>query len=76
MSTNIDNIRDLWGGELEGLKIKSPEALRELPEGSGVIICNTYYREIEEQLRCMGIENIGYFNDEYIPFILTGWCGI
>ncbi len=62
-----DNNRDLWGGELEGLKIKSPEALRELPEGSGVIICNTYYREIEEQLRCMEIENIGYFNDEYMP---------
>ncbi len=32
-----------------------------------MVICNIYYREIEAQLRDMEIENIGYFNDEYMP---------
>lgn len=62
-----DNNPKLWDTEFEGLKIKSPEKLRNLPENSGVIICNIFYREIAAQLRLMGIENIGYFNDEYMP---------
>ncbi|MDE7267404.1 MAG: sugar phosphate isomerase/epimerase [Lachnospiraceae bacterium] len=62
-----DNNSKLWNTEFEGLKVKSPEELRSLPENSGVIICNIFYREIEEQLRGMGIKNIGYFNDEYMP---------
>lgn len=62
-----DNNPKLWGTEFEGLKIKSPEALRNLPQDCGVIICNIFYREIEAQLRSMGITNIGYFNDEYMP---------
>ena len=32
-----------------------------------VLICNIYYREIEAQLRELGVENIGFFNDEYMP---------
>ena len=47
--------------------LKNPEILRELPKDCCVVICNIYYREIEVQLREMGIENIGYFNDEYMP---------
>lgn len=62
-----DNNCKLWDTEFEGLKVKSPEELKNLPENSGVIICNIFYREIEEQLREMGIKNIGYFNDEYMP---------
>lgn len=62
-----DNNPKLWDTEFEGLKIKSPEALKDLPENSGVIICNIFYREIEAQLRLMGIKQIGYFNDEYMP---------
>lgn len=62
-----DNNPKLWGAEFEGLEIKAPETLKNLPENSGVIICNIFYREIEAQLRAMGIENIGYFNDEYMP---------
>lgn len=62
-----DNNSKLWGTEFCGLEVKSPEALKELPEDCGVFICNIYYREIEEQLRAMGIErNIEYFNDEYM----------
>lgn len=62
-----DNNPKLWDTDFEGLKVKSPEALKSLPQNSGVIICNIFYREIEEQLRGMGIENMGYFNDEYMP---------
>lgn len=62
-----DNNPKLWNTELEGLEVKAPEELKNLPENCGVIICNIFYREIEEQLRAMGIENIGYFNDEYMP---------
>ena len=57
-----------WGTEFCGLEVKPPESLRELPEDCAVFICNIYYREIEEQLREMGIRNpVEYFNDEYMP---------
>ena len=49
------------------MEVKSPEALKNLPEDCGIFICNIYYREIEEQLRALGVErNIEYFNDEYM----------
>ncbi len=48
--------------------VKDPESLRGLPENCAVFICNIYYREIEEQLRKMGVANpIEFFNDEYMP---------
>lgn len=62
-----DNNPKLWDTEFEGLIVRNPEALRDLPEDCGVYICNIYYREIETQLREMGIKNIEYFNDEYMP---------
>lgn len=62
-----DNNAKLWGTELEGLEIKNPEELKNLPADCGVIICNIFYREIEAQLRSMGVEQIGYFSDEYMP---------
>ncbi len=62
-----DNNQKVWGTEFCGLEVKSPEALKEVPEGCGIFICNIYYREIEQQLRDMGIENIEFFNDEYMP---------
>lgn len=62
-----DNNPKLWDTEFEGLTVKNPEELKKLPDNCGVIICNIFYREIEAQLRSMGIENIGYFNDEYMP---------
>ena len=62
-----DNNSNLWGMEFCGLEVKSPEALKNLPEDCGIFICNIYYREIEEQLRALGVErNIEYFNDEYM----------
>lgn len=63
-----DNNQDLWGTVFCGLEVKSPESLRELPEGCAIFICNIYYREIEQQLRKMGIQNpVEFFNDEYMP---------
>ncbi len=66
-----DNNPDLWGTEICGLEVKPPEALKDLPENCGIFICNIYYREIEAQLREMGIhKNIEYFNDDYMPPVL------
>ena len=62
-----DNNPQLWGTKVCGLHIKSPEALQKLPKDCGVIICNVFYKEIAEQLKVMGIKNIGSFNDEYLP---------
>lgn len=63
-----DNNKKLWGTSVYGLEVKSPEALLSLPEDCAIYICNIYYREIEQQLREMGVTNeIEYFNDEYLP---------
>lgn len=63
-----DNNSSLWGEEFCGLTIKDPKALLEIPEDCVIYICNVYYREIDAQLREMGIKNpIEYFNDEYLP---------
>ena len=63
-----DNNSNVWGNEFCGLIIHNPEDLKFLPEGCAVFICNTYYDEIEQQLRDMGIKNpIERFNDEFMP---------
>lgn len=62
-----DNNRSIWGTEFCGLGVRSPDSLLELPEDCGIFICNIYYREIEKQLNGMGIKNIEFFNDEYMP---------
>lgn len=62
-----DNNKEIWGTSFCGLEVKPPEALKELPSNCGVLICNIYYREIEKQLQEMGISQIAFFNDEYMP---------
>lgn len=63
-----DNDKRRWGEQFEGLEIKPPETLKELPSECAIIICNIYYKEIRQQLRDMNIQNpIEYFNDEYMP---------
>lgn len=62
-----DNNSTMWGTEFCGLEVKSPDSLLKLPEDCGIFICNIYYREIEKQLYEMGIRNIEFFNDEYMP---------
>lgn len=69
-----DNNPKLWATEICGLEVRKPEALKKLPEGCGIFICNIYYREIEAQLREMGIhKNIEYFNDKYKPLVWPDW---
>ena len=63
-----DNNSGLWDTEFCGLKVRAPEALKELPQDCVIFICNIYYREIEAQIKQMGIKNrIEFFNDEYMP---------
>lgn len=63
-----DNDKNRWGEWFEGLEIKPPDALRELAPDCAIFICNIYYKEIENQIRRMGLCNpIEYFNDEYMP---------
>lgn len=62
-----DNNSARWGEIFCGLEIKNPEVLRHLPDDVCVFICNVYYREIEAQLRELGVKNIAFFNDEYMP---------
>lgn len=63
-----DNDAKIWGTEAYGLRVESPEALKELPAGCAIFICNMYYEEIEKQLRQMGLQNpIERFSDEIPP---------
>ncbi len=63
-----DNNSALWGQTFEGLEIKNPKELLNLPKDTAIIICNVFYREIESQLREMGVQNrVLFFNDEYMP---------
>lgn len=63
-----DNNKALWGTQFEGLTVKNPEELRNIPSDCAILICNLYYEEIKEQLRQMNLPNpIEFFNDEYMP---------
>lgn len=63
-----DNDSRIWGTNFCGLEVKSPDSLKTLPGDCAIFICNIYYREIERQLKDMGIKNnIEFFNDEYMP---------
>lgn len=67
-----DNNSKLWGTEFEGLSVHDPKDLKNLEEDVTIFICNTYYREIDAQLKEMGVTNpILYFNDEYMPSFHT-----
>ena len=62
-----DNNSKLWGTSFCGLEVKNPEELLKLSDDTGVFICNLFYREIKEQLISMGVNNIEFFSDEYLP---------
>lgn len=68
-----DNNPAAWGGTVCGLTVKNPEELRRLPADCAIFICNIYYREIEAQLREMGIKNpVEYFSDECLSHMYAG----
>ncbi len=61
-----DNNQSRWGSEFCGLTIEPPQKLMDLPEDTGIFICNEYYTEIREQLESMGVKSsIEYFSDRY-----------
>ena len=63
-----DNNSKIWGQTFEGLEIKNPEEIKLLPEDVAIFICNTYYDEIEAQLKSYGLNNpIERYNDEFLP---------
>ncbi|MCR4909258.1 MAG: hypothetical protein K5985_10555 [Lachnospiraceae bacterium] len=54
----VDNNSKLWGERKEGIEIRPPEAILEIPpEKRNVWICNIHFPEIKEQLKEMGIES-------------------
>ncbi len=67
-----DNNSSIWGTKFCGLEVKNPEELKKLSEDCGVYICNIYYREIEQQLKDLGVKNIEFFNDEYLSSYYEG----
>lgn len=67
----VDNDRGKWGSEKKGIRIKGPQdLLRILPEKLCLIICSVYYRQIEEQLKSMGIDEYRVYVQEK-DWILT-----
>ncbi|WP_188399484.1 LicD family protein [Sporomusa sp. GT1] len=61
----VDNDRAKWGTEKQGLVIKAPqELLRISSENLCLIICSMHYRQIEEQLREIGISEYRIYIQE------------
>lgn len=53
----VDNNSSKWGGCLEGIEIKSPDAIFNIEEDRRIIICIKQYMAIVKQLNSMGIDD-------------------
>lgn len=54
----VDNDENKWGRKRQGIEIKNPKAILEIPESKRhLIICSFYYKEIQKQLEEMGIKD-------------------
>ncbi len=59
----VDNKKEKWGQELEGISIRSPELLRELKNGEyKVIICIKSYLSVMKQLDEMGVGDYSIYD--------------
>lgn len=61
----VDNDKGKWGTKRQNINIKNPKEILNIPEEKRrVIICSVYYREIEEQLKQMGIKDYKIYVQE------------
>jgi len=61
----VDNDKEKWGGRRQGLEIRGPGDIANIPENKRhLIICSVYYREIERQLQRMGISRYKIYVQE------------
>lgn len=59
----VDNNREKWGQEMEGISIQSPEILNTLQSGEyKVLICIKNYLSVMKQLECMGITEYSIYD--------------
>ncbi len=62
----VDNDKNKWGSEIDGVSINSPDILRSISEEKlHLIICNNYFREIGTQLKRMGIKKYYIYTDNF-----------
>ncbi|GFI17278.1 glycerol-3-phosphate cytidylyltransferase [Lachnospiraceae bacterium] len=62
----LENDSSWWGKELLGISIASPDSIVGEQDAYKVIICISDYKPLFEQLKRMGVENIGIYDAEYI----------
>jgi prephenate dehydrogenase len=61
----VDNDKAKWGTKRQGITIKNPDDILKIPEEKRrVIICSVYYKQIEEQLKKMGITDYRIYVQE------------
>ena len=59
----MDNSREKWGQELEGIPIQSPELLRQLQSGEyKVLICIKNYLSVMKQLDAMNVKEYSIYD--------------
>jgi lipopolysaccharide cholinephosphotransferase len=62
----VDNDQSKWEKERNGISIKSPKSLLNVPKDKlHLIICNNYFREIGQQLRDMGIDEYYIYVEDF-----------
>jgi len=61
----VDNNPQKWNTERNGVCIKPPEEILNIPKDNlNLIICSIYYREISKQLEKMGIETYHVYSEK------------
>lgn len=63
ISAIVDNNQNVWGSELKGISIYSPDYLKKVEPGTyKVIVCIKNYLSVLNQIREMGVTDYGVFN--------------
>lgn len=66
----IDNNSELWGKEINGIRIDSPERIKR-EKGLNIIICTNYYKDIVSQIVQMNITDINIYIPQMIMQEIT-----